>query len=659
VKPYAKDPDTIAQRRLSFLRGYALSFLDERFDKLAKKPGTPLDGASYGYWNQSDLIEGWALHVSCHPSKWKEALALARDELNRTLAEGFTEDERKEGLRRLINYGTQAPQPEKYSPGTYLEWMLHMVRGGDVALDDRKEIELMKVVKDDFTLEKINGLLNDTWKDGELYLYSFGNLDLGKDAGQALEQAWKSAATPAADVKGADPKSPDQTPPPGEAPALANWAYAAKGAEGKIAKQDAIADLKITQIRFENGVQAVLRQSDQFKGSVLMLVRVGEGMLALEPDMASMGWVSSRVFLRGGLGKHPWDDVEKLTEGTGFGFGVDVDACVFQGGADWERCTRLFEVICAYLMDPGFRAEPYDEFMAELPRMYENLDKGTAGPLNLFNRKLYSDDLRFGIPDRNMVESYLLDDIKSFLVPQLESGPLQIALIGGISVDTMKKALARTFGLLPPRHERTPHPERLKVAPLKSGIKINKPIETETKVATLRIVFPTTDGIDAKTRRKLYFLSEVIDEGLRVEVRENKGAAYSPSSQSHVSRIFPGLGWIQIDVECDPSKVDEVTNTCFKVTEALVKKGVKEEDVKRIRTIATTNHQKQLESDGFWFSGMFDSLSNPAAFDDLRNAKSWYDDIGAAEITELAKKYLPRAKSSSCIIVPKKAAKKS
>src|SRR5262249_14731127 len=119
------------------------------------------------------------------------------------------------------------------------------------------------------------------------------------------------------------------------------------------------------------------------------------------------------------------------------------------------------------------------------------------------------------------------------------------------------------------------------------------------------IVFPTTDGIDAKTRRKLHFLSEVIDEGLRVEVRENKGAAYSPSSGSHVSTIYPGLGWIQIDVECDPGKVDEVSNTCFKVTETLVKKGVKEDDVKRIRTIATTNHVKALENDGFWFSGMF------------------------------------------------------
>jgi zinc protease len=174
----------------------------------------------------------------------------------------------------------------------------------------------------------------------------------------------------------------------------------------------------------------------------------------------------------------------------------------------------------------------------------------------------------------------------------------------------------------------------------------------------LRLVFPTTDGIDPAMRRKLYFLSEVIDDGLRTEVREKAGAAYSPQASSHISTIFPGLGWIQIDVEADPARVDEVLNTCFKVTDALVKKGVKEEDVNRVRTVATTNHLKRLDDPGFWFGGMFESLSNPKALDDLRQAKSWYDGISAADISELAKKYLAKAKASTCVITPKKGAGK-
>ena len=70
------------------------------------------------------------------------------------------------------------------------------------------------------------------------------------------------------------------------------------------------------------------------------------------------------------------------------------------------------------------------------------------------------------------------------------------------------------------------------------------------------IGFPAPDGMDSQVRRKFQMLNTVINDRLRVEVRERLGAAYSPGAALNLSRTYPGVGMVIIQAMSDPDKVD-------------------------------------------------------------------------------------------------------
>ena len=70
-------------------------------------------------------------------------------------------------------------------------------------------------------------------------------------------------------------------------------------------------------------------------------------------------------------------------------------------------------------------------------------------------------------------------------------------------------------------------------------------IASEIPKGNVVIYWPTTDGFDVKRARRLSLLASVLNDRLRVKVREEIGGTYSPNAGSNASDTFPGYGYIQ------------------------------------------------------------------------------------------------------------------
>ncbi len=650
VGRFRHEPDSLAGRQSDIVREISTGLMNAALYKLGESKDCPFDSAGLQRYVIEDQLDGHALVVECEPQKWREALAAAGRELHRVMAEGFDRDQYRAMFQSVTGTLTAVPELEKRPGASFAEEILEEVRTGMVPIDEKTTLEILRKVQEEFSEEKLHQALKEQWKEGELYLFVAGGLDLGADAAKALTQAWEAGQSPAGPLQSEEKPA---EPPADSGASSTSFAYGAKGAEGELKAEDRIDDLGLTRIEFDNGVRATLRESKDQKAMAILYVRFGEGMLALDPAEADVGWVANNVFIEGGLGQHEFKDLGEMLAGGQLSFSVGHDASIFYGAAARENVQRLCELICAFFSDPGWRQGVFDEFMEKLPETFESYERGFRGPSGRFDRKLHSGDLRFGIPDRQQVESFLFDTVREFLQPQLEEGPIEIAMVGGMPVDTMRRLLARTFGMLPERREREVDPERLKTPPIKSGLKLREEIDSADKSALLRIVFPMTDGMDPALRRQLAFLREIVDDHLRTEIREKRGAAYSPEAYLYADRVFRGVGSLEIRVECDPAKVNEVLSSCLAVAEGIGRRGVNAEEVERVRTIANTNHKKNLDRDQFWINGLAEALRNQEAYDDLRRAESWYDGITAEQVSALAKKYLVRARASTCMIVPK------
>jgi zinc protease len=415
----------------------------------------------------------------------------------------------------------------------------------------------------------------------------------------------------------------------------------------------------VIQVEFENGVRLTFHPTHEQNPGAAIFVRVGSGCLAAERDESDVAWVAGRVFVAGGLGEHTFAELQQILASgrLAFGFEMTFDACVFSGSAAPDGFQRLCETICAFLADPGWREDAFDEFMGNVPRLYESMESGFSGPLSRFHAQLHPGDSRFALPDRELVESFLLDTVKEFLAPQLEEGPIELSIVGGMDPNALIAICARTFGMLPARGEAPDLSGRLESSPVASGVKFKAEIETDEKKAHVAIAWPVGDGIDVRRRAELQFLAAALDNRVRVEIREKKGAAYAPRVTHDLSELFPGVGLIRIDVECDPAQAPKVLEACLALGDRLAKDGITDAEFEQVRAIARTQVEQWLRSDGFWLAALSDAWSRPQSLEELRRGMASVEDVERAAIQELARAHFVRAKASTAVITPKKAAK--
>jgi hypothetical protein len=83
-------------------------------------------------------------------------------------------------------------------------------------------------------------------------------------------------------------------------------------------------------------------------------------------------------------------------------------------------------------------------------------------------------------------------------------------------------------------------------------------------------------------------------------------------------------------------------------------KGVAAAELDRLKAAALGNADKWLESEGFWWGVLRDAVNRPAAIDEAKDLKHWFDAATVPEMNALCKQYFAKDKASVFVAMPKK-----
>jgi zinc protease len=710
LRPYESRPDDTAARTASVTRTLAESMLTRRLtppkegeDPLKAKLPPELKkllrtvGGSADWFSLENLVEGPSVRVISDKSNWRIALMNAEREIRRAVEKGF--DDKELNLAYVEFDKTLVPRPVFPKPDSreFLNDLLRACNERYVPMEDRADKESYKPGERARSVAACQKYLKDVWSTGQLVFIVNGDAGLGDDPWEDLKTVWDQAHATTIDkpldsqipgllsqAKPAEKSEPDKkvgTPAPdgpgpdmpdgekageGDAPKAdkesaakaKDWAYAQKEVrktpDGVEVKRDE--ELKVSTLTYKNGVRAIYKHLDERRGFGRFEVRFGEGVLPLDPAKADLAWLASETFMECGLAKNDWKSVRAaIGSGTGnLDFKIDGDACVFSGVIFGDNLQRTFEVICAYLTDPGWRQEGFDEFRKKMDEKLKKNDAPTLQRfLSEFQHELANGDRRFLPPEKANVDPLTLDDVKGFLAPQLD-GPVTIVVLGSKEGYKIENGLNSTFANLPQRRAARDFASHRQIAPRKTGVFKKEFCETGAASALIHMVFPTTDGIDVPTRRRLALLEDILDDRLRIEIREKKSLAYSPRADSSFSEHWKGLGAVTLNVEVDEKKIDEATKAITDMMVNLGAKGVTAAEVDRLKTAALGNADKWLEDESFWWDVLADAVNRPAALDEVKNLKHWYDAATVPEMNALCKQYFTKDKASVFVAMPKK-----
>jgi len=651
LKPYAHQKDTVAQRSDDIALMVAHSMLGQRFSEAVKLPETKYLSASVRTAGGMKVFEGGDLSLACDPADWQEATTQAYVALRVALNFGFQDVELDEVRANLLRSLNEAVAREATAPSSGLrEAILLEIEDGQVPTDAAYDLKMYSPILEALTVEDCLDALRNNWRDGVLSITAAGNLEL-EDAAKHFYQVY-------ADARKVEIERPvDKN--------IKAFAYTSSAENaGKVVSQNKIEDLDMWIVELSNGVRLNIKKTDFEANQILITSRLGEGSLAVPNGKEIIAAVAGFAYSGGGLSEHSVDDMRRLFAGKEVGTGLEIgqDAFGFSGQTTGEDLLLQFELMVASIEHPGYRSDMLDMIKKQLPLIYQQLEHSIQGPLAFdFVPAVLEGYLRGSIlgldymPPREALAGVDMAQIQALLDPLFKDAPLEVTVVGDVDVTQVIEYAAQTFGAMPARRDAVDMSAASKGVKIKPGVILERSIDTADAKGSLLMFFPTSDGFDDARRRNISFLGRVVDDRLRLEVRERLGAAYSPGAGGMASTVFEGLGAVNIQAAGNPADMQVLIDACLGVAQDLAENGITQGEVDRLAEPLLNQLRDAMRTNGFWLSNINTAQSDAEGLHSLRTIEEFYSNISVEDLSALAAEYLQPAKASYLVVTPNSA----
>jgi zinc protease len=641
VEPFDSTPDSKARVRRNLIERIGFGILNQRLAQVAQSADAPFlaAGASRGNVSRSARIA--SLRVSYPADKWQRALEEADKIRRQIVAGGVTQPELDRQIAATLTsvQAALAAAPTRASRG---------IANGIVGSVDRESVFTSEatdlvLVQDDLkglTTDEVSAALRGAFSgNGPLLFLSSPKPVEGGEA--TLVSVFNHAET--------------QTIENAAQLQLAVWPYTNFGAPGRVVETRRIDDLNATLIRFENGVRLTVKQTKYRADQILVNVSIAGGDLAFPKDRVV---IDTGSYVSGGLEALTYLDLRRTLSGkvTSVGFNVDDDAFSLTGGTRPADLDTEMQVLAAYLTKPGWRPEPFEQGISSLT---DSLPKLDTTPMSLFGAKfaelLHPGDARWAYPTMQDVQSAKLDQIKAIIAPALANGPIEVTMVGDVSVEQAIKAVAATFGALPRR----------------SGVPMTPPLAGEVKFpaptaepVVLRhagradqgvaaIAWQTTDVFADSESAARRVVTDILQFRLMEQLRIKFGATYSPSATANASRTFPGYGYIAAYAEIPPDKAQLFFDTVKQVTADLREHEPSADEFDRARKPELDTLEKAVETNNYWLGALEGAQTDERRLKLVRDARPGLEKVTPADVQRVARKYLTDERAWKLIVTPK------
>jgi len=646
VRPFALGPDDEDRRARELVLRLAHAMISRRLEIVAKEEGAPLIRASAHHRDLFDLnFAGYAsLDTTTKPKSWQEALFVLEQELRRALTRGFTEAELAEAGSKLLNQvRNQARSVPTRKSRELADSLVSRLSAGRVFTHPDADLARVEPLLATLTPGQCLDALREFWEAGHHRgIHVTGNVSI-PDAETALLAAYRESSSV-----------------PVEAPAQAetvDFAYPAPESKGELARRNNIEEPELTQLHFANEVRANLKVTDFEEDTVHVILRFGAGKLSEPEEKPGLSNLFDYAFTNGGLEAHSEDDLKRILAGRTVAVNgrVDDDAFVLSGKTTPDDLLLQLELLRAYLLHPGYRAEAQRQFEKALPPLYNRLNRTPQGVLtDEVARLVHGGDRRFGYPPRDNMAAYRLTDLRSWIHPALTQGYLEISVVGDFPLEAGITALARTFGTLPPRTAEKPAwTEARQVSFPADRSKETFRYPSEIPKAMSLVYWPTTDMSDIERTRRLGMLANILDDRLRVKIREELGEAYSPYARNVSSETYTNFGYLFGMVETAPKQASTIAGIIAKIGSELAADGVTEDELERAKKPMVTMIEEYRRTNRYWRDSVLSRCQEqPERLEWARSFVSDYRSITTGELNELASTYLRKEEALPIVILP-------
>jgi zinc protease len=326
------------------------------------------------------------------------------------------------------------------------------------------------------------------------------------------------------------------------------------------------------------------------------------------------------------------------------GFGVREDGFAFAGHTTPADIDTQLQVFAAYLQDPAFRPEGFEQVRSSYAARLRQIDASPAAVMQLNAPAILHDgDKRWVAPSGPQVQAANVEELKSLLAPAFANGAIDVTIVGDITVDQAVKSVAATFGAFSPRAQARPMVGAANNThfPASTGASITIPGSSQAGQEIVSVAWPThgrfpniQDGVT------LQLMSSIMQDRLFDRLR-GKGTVYVAQVGDNSSDVFD-YGYIQALAQLPPDQAQQFYDTVGDIAAELEADKLTADDLARARNPALQELRKEQESNDYWLAVLDGAQETPDKLELARKYEAALQQVSLADIGAAARKYLAR-----------------
>jgi zinc protease len=639
---------TVAGLRAEIVDVLAGWIMERRFEDRVRKGEASYQNAGagvFGFFNDALMANGSA---SGKPALWKEMFTEMIVTVKRARDHGFTAHELELAKKEILAMAEREVRTEPTrSARSFLMEMSGSVGDGEPMISAAQSCALVKKLLPTIPLEEVSARFSEHFAPGTFsYVLTIPEKEgvSVPDRKEILLAARAALAMPTEPIveEGGTLSLLATLPEP-----------------GKVVETSCDEDLGITQTWLENGVRLHHRFMDYKKDSVWVSISFAGGQIEETEANAGVTHVASLVFSQPATGRLASSEITDLMTGKNIavkGAAEEDSLTVTVSGSPRDLEAGL-QLTHALFTDGRIEETAFDLYKTQMAQQLEYLRNVPEFQAHVaMSRITAGGDVRLLPPTVEIVNRQTLAAGQAWFERICREAPIEVAVVGEITLDDAMTLVARYVGSLPARERSASRLDGLRRLKRDSGpFEERVTVETITPKGMVMFGFLGCDRKERLERRALNLAAQTLSSRLIKEIREEKGLVYSIGASFQLHWAYEDLGVFMTGAPCDPLRVDDVLKAARGLFADFAGKGPTAEELEIAKKQMANKLDNGLKEPAFWWNVLQHIDLQGNSLDDYKNLKEAYEAYTAVQVRDAFAKYYKPERIFSVIAEPKAA----
>ncbi len=422
---------------------------------------------------------------------------------------------------------------------------------------------------------------------------------------------------------------------------------------GTVASEETDEELGVTTIKFANGAILHHRFMDYKKDQVIVTIAFPGGTMEETAENRGVSQVASQMNATSRLSSSQLRDL--LTgKNVQIGGNITIDQVVLSIFGDPQDLEVGFQQAYAMITDGRIEQSAFDNWKeSELQAIERAKSLPQAQLQEAMIDAVHGADLRLKRLTAEQIDRLSPEQGEAWARRLVERGPVEVAVVGDISLEAARDQVARYVGSLPKATRDAKELVALRKVARGNGPYVKRvDFDSITPKALAFAGFIGSEERDVVDRRLLALASKILSDRMLREIREEKQLVYSIGC-SHAPGVgLQGMGRIAAGADPDPDKAEQLADTILEMMDRFAKDGPTQEEVDVGRLQILTQLETQMKEPGFWISQLSDMHYRGKTFAEMKELVAAYKGFTRDQVHDVAKRYFTAERRFRVLAVP-------